>query len=258
MSTKHVWNYKTLLFTGALLVTSSLVVGSLATTVQASPLYATPEARKALEAGDYQAFKEAIRKENEQKRSNRAENLTEEQFKQIQENYKNKQSIEQAIANKDFVAFRKAVENLSNSVSNNNIPWGERGYLNLKKVDTQAEFEQLIQIRDKQKETETRLTNAAKNQNKEEFARVLREYRQYLDSYKGVDFVNINKRKAELTDAQIDNLYNRATELVKNGQEVDLTQGKLGKQQNQGDKLKKNQRFNLNLPFLGKKANTQN
>lgn len=217
---------KLFLIAGGVLVLGSIALGSLVST-QASPLYFTPEARSALEANNYSAFKEAVKKEATWQAERRAENLTEEKFKQIRENYTKKLAIDEALEKKDYLSFRDAVN--SKTYLNNN-----RGFLDLKKVDTQEKFNKLVEIRDKQKEFRTKLNDAAKKQNKEQFIATLQEQQKYMDSLlnENLDFLNkgarqLNKRTRQLTETEIDRIYNKAVEMVKNGKEVDFSQGGL-------------------------------
>ena len=87
----------------------ALVVGIVAVSSVSAGFMQNEDAREALEAGDYDAFIQAVTQE----RSERfAEKMTEERFEKMQEMHSARQVIQQALEEEDYQAWVEARESM--------------------------------------------------------------------------------------------------------------------------------------------------
>jgi len=205
---------KMFIIAGSALLLTGTLAGGLLITANANPLQ-NSEMKSALESGDLNAFKQAIVTQAKGNAEKRAENITEEKFKEMQENYKNQQAIQTAIENKDYNAFKAAVADKTNLPEH------------LKSIDSEEKFNKLVEVKAKQDEFKTKINEALKSENKEAFKTILKEHRDYMEANVAEDLRGNKKDRPELTDEQIDKVYTRALEMVKNGQEFDFGNGKM-------------------------------
>jgi len=170
---------KKLTFKNKTVLYSTLALGVLATTIGGygvitfarSPML-SDNAKQALESGNLDDFKKAITEESNQKLQNRLNNLTEEKFTEMQEQYKKQQAVQTAIENNDYEAFKTAVENLD---KNKKGP-------DFSKITTQEEFDKLVADKKAMDEFKSRLTEAVKNENKDDITKILNEMKEYREN----------------------------------------------------------------------------
>jgi len=92
----------------------------------------------ALESGDIEAFREAVRETGKARADRFADNIDEEKFAKMQEKYETKQAINAAIENEDFAAFQEATADLDK-----NDRGGKDGKFS--EIDTEEEFQEFLE-----------------------------------------------------------------------------------------------------------------
>lgn len=172
---------------------AALVGGSYGVTYSYAAVSGNQEAKSALESRDFEAFKKAIISGA----TKRAENLTQDEFNKMADGFAQKESLQKTIDDNNYEEFKRIA--------------GEKV---LNRVNSQEEFNKLVEHNQKRKEYNTRLEEVVRNSDFDGYKKLLEEQKQQFEN----NNPRIGKRIArnrQVTDEQLKTRFDRLVEQYK-------------------------------------------